>query len=433
MSLETVFCASGDCFLNRMLPEYPDDAFKALIDIIGRADVRITNLETTVHRQEGYPAAASGGTWAIADPSVLSVLKQYNFNLVSWANNHTLDYSHGGLLATAKALDEAAFIHAGAGENLAAASAPRYLECSGSRVSFLAACSTYTEGSNAGEQRSDSIGRPGVNPLRYKVVYSVSSEQLRVLQDIADITNLNAENDLAVAEGFKLAPEEGLYRFGEHLFRHSDSAGRRSYPLKADLNRMIGRIKEARRQSDYVMLSIHSHEMRGSSKDEPDYFFEQYARECIEAGADAVIGHGPHVLRGIEIYQGRPIFYSLGNFIFHTETVRTQPHDQYEKYGVNKSQSTVADALAAMAEDYTRGLCVNPDVWEAVLPLWRMDNGHLKELLLYPIELGYELPIYRMGWPKISRNSKILERLARLSKDYGTDIDIADGVGRVVL
>jgi len=194
---------------------------------------------------------------------------------------------------------------------------------------------------------------------------------------------------------------------------------------------MVGRIKEARRQADYVILSIHSHEMRGRDKSEPDYFFEKYSRAFIDAGADAVIGHGPHVVRGIEIYKGRPIFYSIGNFIFHTETVRSQPQDQYEKYGLFDPRSNVTDTLDAIAAGYTRGLCVNPDVWEAVLPFWRMEDGEMKELLLYPLELGYELPVYRMGWPRLSGSTGVLERLARRSEGYGTRIDIVDGIGKV--
>jgi capsule synthesis protein PGA_cap len=47
---------------------------------------------------------------------------------------------------------------------------------------------------------------------------------------------------------------------------------------------------------------------------EPRGDLRKFARAVIDAGADAVVGHGPHVLRGIEFYKGRPIFYSLGNF-----------------------------------------------------------------------------------------------------------------------
>ena len=73
-------------------------------------------------------------------------------------------------------------------------------------------------------------------------------------------------------------------------------------------------------------------------------FLETFSRRCVDAGADAVIGHGPHELRGIEIYHGAPIFYSLGNFLFETETVEKQPYDAYinkKNYNLNHYQTVV--------------------------------------------------------------------------------------------
>lgn len=54
----------------------------------------------------------------------------------------------------------------------------------------------------------------------------------------------------------------------------------------------------------------------------------------IDAGAGVVVGHGPHILRGIEVYKGRPIFYSLANFIFENDLVELQPADSYELLGL---------------------------------------------------------------------------------------------------
>jgi poly-gamma-glutamate synthesis protein (capsule biosynthesis protein) len=77
---------------------------------------------------------------------------------------------------------------------------------------------------------------------------------------------------------------------------------------------LVGRaISEARRKADFVFVSFHwgvefSHRPTATQM--------KIARFCIDQGADAVIGCHPHVLQGIEIYKGRPIFYSLGNFIF---------------------------------------------------------------------------------------------------------------------
>lgn len=97
---------------------------------------------------------------------------------------------------------------------------------------------------------------------------------------------------------------------------------------------MLRRIDEAKRQADYVLVSIHAHEMEGETKEKPAEFLKTFARACIDQGAHAVIGHGPHIVRGIEIYKNRPIFYSLGNFIFQNDTVSCLPAEFYEKYGL---------------------------------------------------------------------------------------------------
>lgn len=87
-------------------------------------------------------------------------------------------------------------------------------------------------------------------------------------------------------------------------------------PNPKDLTRTVEEIKEARRQADIVLVSVHAHEMKGADSKVAAQFVETFARVCIDAGASAVIGHGPHELRGIGVYNGGLIFYSLGNFIF---------------------------------------------------------------------------------------------------------------------
>jgi len=426
-----IFCATGDSFINRCIPEN-DPYIEEIASVIGKAEVRLTNLETTIQDSEGYPAAFSGGTWAKATPAVLDTLKIYGFNLISWANNHTLDYSHGGLIATERHLNRYGFIHAGVGKNLHEASTPKYLECPSGRIALIACVSTFHESWIAGEQRKDEIGRPGVNPLRFETTYIINPKRLNDLKSTAGITNINAEDDLAIEEGFKIPPKEGVFLFGGHQFVAGEQEGKITIPHSGDMKRVTERIKEAVRKADYVLVSIHAHEMKGRSKDQPADYLITFARNCIDAGASAVIGHGPHVLRAIEIYKNRPIFYSIGNFIFHTETVTSQPSDFFEKYGLGAGHN-VADALDAMSANYTRGLCVNQRVWESIIPQWCMNNGKLTYLTLHPIELGFELPPYRMGWPRISNTVNILERLAELSKPFGTSITINEFVGNVNL
>ncbi|HDQ46224.1 MAG TPA: CapA family protein [bacterium] len=72
-------------------------------------------------------------------------------------------------------------------------------------------------------------------------------------------------------------------------------------------------IRKVRESADVVIVSFH---WGGESVTEPRPYQIQYARRAIDAGADLVFGHHPHVLQGLEIYKGRLIAYSLGNFIF---------------------------------------------------------------------------------------------------------------------
>ncbi|WP_080876205.1 CapA family protein [Oceanobacillus timonensis] len=421
--------ATGDSFITRRLPSYSGHSFQRISQLLQNADVRFTNLEVTTHQMEGYPSAVSGGTWAMAAPEVLHDLKAYGFNLYAWANNHTMDYSQGGLLATKRYLNKHGLVHGGVGENLAEASSPKYLETSSGRVALISATSTFHESWRAGEQRPDMIGRPGVNPLRYSTTHYVTKPEMKKLQEIADSTFINADHNLAVKEGFEI-DEKDEFSFGPLRFIVGESRRKETKPFPSDMKRLENAILEARRQADVVIVSIHSHEMKEENKALPAQFLEMAARNCIDSGADTVIGHGPHILRGIEVYQEKPIFYSLGNFIFHNETVSALPADFYEKYNLNY-QHNVADALDQRSDNNTKGLGANPFVWESVIAEWDIKEKKVTNIRLHPIELGFDLPRYRKGWPELSNENsdRILKNLQKLSKPYGTTIEIKDGVG----
>ncbi|OLS39209.1 CapA family protein [Bacillus sp. MRMR6] len=425
---EISFAATGDSFITRRLSKQDFDPQVAAL--IGSADFRFTNLEITLHRNEGYPSALSGGTWAMADPEVLNDLKKYHFNSMTWANNHTLDYLYEGLQATECNLDKADIVHAGVGENLAAASSPKYVDCDSGRIALIGATSTFHDFWRAGEQRADMQGRPGINPLRYSTKYQVTSKNMTILREIAGSTDINAENNLAIKEGF--STDSDLFKFGSYTFTIGEQEGMVREPHPEDLQRMTKAIHEGKRQADYVIVSIHCHEMNKDQKDQAPDFLEAIARHCIDEGAHAVIGHGPHILRGVEIYKNRPIFYSLGNFIFQNDTVQKLPSDFYEQYNL-PATATVGEALDKRSQNNTKGLGVNKAVWESVIPFWEMREGVLTSLKFYPIELGFGLPRYQRGWPKITTNEEVLKSLEELSKQYGTEFVIKDGMAEVIL
>lgn len=425
------FAATGDSLLTRRLPEGDKDALR-VASILKAADVRFTNLEVVVRRSEGFPSAQSGGTWVSAAPEVLEDLRQYGFNMVAWANNHTLDYSYGGLAATERYLEQYGFIHAGAGANRADAGAVRYLEADGARIALIAATATFHESWSAGEQRPDMQGRPGVNPLRFQTINRVSASRLRQLEEIAGICAINAKHDMSVQGGFASPEKEGIYRFGQHLFEAAadgEAEGATTSPHPADMRRIAQAVNEAKRQADLVLVSIHAHEMKDSRKNRPADFLVAFARACIDAGAHAVVGHGPHLVRGIEVYKDRPILYSLGNFIFQNETVERLPADFYEKYGLGPEHMP-ADALETRSAGDSRGFGASPEVWSSVIAVWSMEDGRLKDMVLHPISLGYGKPRYRRGWPALTDDASVLHELQALSREFGTELRIEDGKAR---
>lgn len=421
------FVATGDSFITRRLAS--TESLWQLADIVRDADARFTNFEVLTPG-DAFPNAVSGGTWAKAPEGVIGDLQSLGFNMLSWANNHTLDYAYEGLANTAAALDRSGIVHAGVGRNLAEAAAPKYLETPQGRVALIGICSTFHESAPAGQQRPDMAGRPGINPLRFATTYSLPREQLAALTAMADASGVNDGHKMRVKAGFA-KDEVGTVLFGGLKFKEGP-AGTHTEANKADVARTLAGISEARRQGDYVLVSLHAHEALGVDKAVPAGFLVDFARACIDAGAHAVIGHGPHVLRGIEIYRKRPIFHSLGNFIFHNETIPALPQDFYDKFAMGLTEG-VADGIDKRSEVNTKGFAADPWAWKSVLARWNMEGDAANLVELIPVELGFGVARSRRGTPRLSEDEDILPHLKKLSEAMGTTIVIDGNIGRVKL
>ncbi len=429
-----ILTATGDIFITRKLSPYTEPEHQELWSILRSGDIRFTNLEMLIHEYVGHPVAESGGTYTQTDPTMIKELQWAGFNLLGRANNHSLDYSIEGLRRTSQLLDQAGFCHAGVGENLTDARSARYLDLAQGRVGFLSASSSFASFGRAGEQRPDSVGRPGLNPVRYQTYFVVSSEQLASLQQISLSVGNEARKQRAIQNGWRRADREGEVTLAGARFVVGEQLGTYTEVNQSDLDGNVKWIGDAKRQSDFVAYSMHWHE-GGSAPEKPATFHPEYARACIDAGVDAFIGHGPHIMRGIEIYQGKPIFYSLGNFVFQNETVRKMPADVYEKTELDH-YATPADYYDRRSMGDLRGFPAQPKYWESVLPKCRYQGGELVECLLYPVTLGFGKRRTVRGRPLLAKGelgTQILRQLADLSVPFGTEIDIEDGVGTVKL
>ncbi len=138
--------------------------------------------------------------------------------------------------------------------------------------------------------------------------------------------------------------------------------------------------------------------MKGPDIMKAPMFMETFCRKCVEAGASVVLGHGPHQLRGVECWKGGVIFYSIGNFIFETETIARQPFDAFANK--NLPQDTKIGAyMNHRSGNGTKGDVINPEVWRAVLPSWTVEDGKITEMRLYPVDLGMTTARPRRGVP----------------------------------
>lgn len=428
------FAATGDSFLSTRISVYREEDFVSLFELIRSQDCAFTNLEILLNDFKGIPAAESGGTYAGAPSSLVEEFKWAGFQLVSRANNHALDYSYEGLRITTEVLNNHGIVHAGVGETLAEARSPAYLETWFGRVALLSACSTFASWGRAGDSRPDSRGRPGLAPIRFSTVCYVDEQHFRNLRELQDTLGYTkALISQASSWGIPVDLDKEAIINGVRFIR-SDKCRITTVPHPRDLEETSKWIKHARRQADLVVFTLHAHESN-LQKEIPADFILTVAREAIDAGADMVIGHGPHVLRGIEIYKGRPIFYSLGNFVFQNDLVYKHPQEIYDRYGLGYN-ATPADMYDARSRNDTIGFPADPAYWQSVLAVIHFEDFRPKKVELYPVTLGHKNPRPQRGRPMLARGDEaiaILKNLRSLSAPFGTNIDIGGEVGHILL
>ncbi len=423
---------TGDSIITRKLSVYDEPEFLQLIDIVRSADIAFTNLEMLFHDYEPYPMAESGGTWMRGAPELVGELKWAGFDLVSRANNHSGDYGTLGLQLTTKYVEEAGLVHAGVGMSLAEAREAKFLETAKARVALISISSSFANHMRAGRSRDDVPARPGLNPLRYKTTYVLPETMYSTIEQAGESLGEFTDQDGVPRGREDDAPGE-MSLFGSN-FATGDEAGIRRVANENDVVEISAVVNNASRLADFTIVTMHSHEYDRRRDASPE-FLEKFARSMIEAGADVFVGHGPHTLRGIEIFRGKPILYSLGDFLFQNETLDRLPADNYVRYELDGDQHVADFNDVRYAED-SKGFPTVPGIWEAVVAVPTFNDRNLTELALYPIDLGFGRSRQVRGRPLLANpelGEKIIGALQRLSGQYGTEIVMRRGVGYVQL
>ena len=345
------FTAAGDILITKKIPR-ENDGIAEISRYIKRGDIRMANLETTVTDGTCFASAFSGGTWLTVDKSCLLDIKRYGFNMLGLANNHSMDYSYEGLNMTIDNVNKAGFFYAGSGKNLYEAARPAMIETKNGRVGVIDICSTFENAARAGSQTPRIPGRPGLNALRTHNLYKITKEHAAYLEEINKNTGLNSLREKHRAQGFIPSLAENRMEFGTMEFTIVDSneqEGRWSYSDKRDVERTLNGIKEALYTCEAVVIMIHSHEIKADQEYEADYFMEEFAHACIDAGACAVVGSGTHQMYTIpEVYQTViPYFEIIDGKCVKTELLPVSLGFYKERY--KKNLPYVADEIEALA------------------------------------------------------------------------------------
>jgi poly-gamma-glutamate synthesis protein (capsule biosynthesis protein) len=414
---------TGDSIITRKLSIYREPAFLDLVGIVRGADAAFTNLEMLFHDYEPYAMNQSGGTYMRADPALASEVAWAGFDMVARANNHTGDYGVLGMTLTTGHVAKAGLVQAGVGDGLAEAREAKFLDTAKGRVALVSVASTFADSSRAGRSRGDMPSRPGLNPLRVTTTYIVPRAQLEALRGIVK------------GLGQRVADTgDAFTAFGGARFALGETAAVRRVAVEEDVNEIAAVVRNASRQADHTIVSFHTHESDGE-RSAPPAFLVAFCRAMVDAGADMLVGSGPHVLRGIEIYKGKPIFYSLGDFIFQNETLLRLPSENYEPLGLDAS-AHVGDFNDRRYSNDTRGFPADREIWESVVAVARWKAGALIDLRLHPISLQFGKGRLVRGRPLLADatlGQKIIADLSERSKAFGTTIAFEKGVGRVLL
>jgi poly-gamma-glutamate synthesis protein (capsule biosynthesis protein) len=431
----------GDLLILRPVSPWTDPGLQSVLKIVRDADVGFGNLESLISDIRNFDGPMNG--W-MGTKEVAADIKAMGFDMVNRANNHAFDSEHQGMFSTHALLDQIGIVYAGAGKNLEDARAARYLETPKGRVGLVGMHTLngrLDDPPGATERLGNVGGRPGVNAIELTRSLVVSAEQFAALKKVRDAVY---ERRSEYAEPLVRVPGNDGDRLQLFLgtngvapatisFKIGDKPGTVSYTMNPEeLRGILRSIRNGKQYSDFMIATIHAHQSDNlfqSYGDQPPDFLVDLARKSIENGADAFVGHGVHVVRGIEIYRGKPIFYGMGEFVTQMHWAPTDA-DAYRGRKLDPLTTDVTEAEMADRRGPTpTGTAID---YESMVALSRYERGQLVEIRLYPIELRYDGPLSQWGTPRMApadTGRRILTRVQALSKSRGTTVTIEGNVG----
>ncbi len=436
---EFTLAAVGDVVALRPTANLAVPGVQAIYDVLRNADVAFGNLEQTI-ADPGKVALYNDGHLfqALARPIIADDLRAIGFDLMNFANNHTTHYSLTGMLETMSHMDRVGIVTAGWGRNLAEARSAKFLDTPHGRIGFLGiTTNSYWDARPAGE---DSPGVPGANALRPQRTVTISQESFDALRRAHESSPHMFPAVFPVTSGRTFGDEGYRIRLYDEYYVPGDKVSF-SYSIPpAELESYAAEIRDAKYLSDFVVANIHTHHWQlppdarsagDESRDPPDFLME-LAHTAIDNGADAFFSHGEGELRGIEIYDGKPIFYQLGNFNRQPFFHEVFNPGYWDLVAARNPGVDVEGLTRAQAQGLIYPANHDREYFESVVAVSHYSEGVLEEIRLYPVDLKFDGPFVDIGTPHLADGEvaqRVLGILREASAAFGTEIRISGDIG----
>jgi poly-gamma-glutamate synthesis protein (capsule biosynthesis protein) len=360
-------------------------------------------------------------------------IKLMGVHMLTLANNHSGDYGTEALAENMRLIRAAGLAYVGAGNNLREARAATLVTTPKGRVTVVAAAGTFKDGFSAVDgRRGGDPEKPGISVVRTTTIQLVTAREMALLQQ------LNALRQPAGATPDTALPQR-LTVLGQ-TYLLSDAPGI-SYQINpTDLLEIMQAVHTAKQNSDFTVFTIHAHQSATGEDDinpVPADYLVQLFHSVVDAGADVVAGHGNHLLRGIEIYKGKPIFYGVASFSFSGRSGGLGNAGRGGQPPAPAQPTTSAQPPRPPTQpsnEYLRPLPGGGEplsMWECIFATTEWAGGKLKEIRIYPIDLSAagDKPKGPSAFASPALAKKILEEMRRISAPFGTNVQIEGEVG----
>ncbi|MBZ9769970.1 CapA family protein [Mesorhizobium sp. CA6] len=402
MSSPFTLVLTGQSLIHHDLRQVHDEGFAAIKALIRQADIAFTNFETTVFgRYGGWPM--KGSFFGCSPPVVLDALKDVGFNALALSNNHAFDLGPPGVLSTLEEVAQREFLYAGIGDDAAHARRPGMKTFGRRRVALVAMDAGPGPATMYAADATDRRpARPGVNGLdvsrRFEVDPTVFAS-LTGIQEMFQSSRMERANYAQPHDPPELRSPNEIDFYGT-IFCRSSNNSRRILVDEASLQGQLSAIRRAAAEGAFVIAYLHHHHWEPNWREVP-VWVQSLARACVDAGAGVFVSHGAPVLQPVEIYRGAPIFFGLGNFLFHLN----------------------AGEVVWSA----------PDVWKSMVATCSFDaNARLQSIDFLPIVIGGERMLSAENYherivpaPASQKlGAKMIEDLAARSRSHGVSIAV---------